>query len=172
MVLTPINSSVARIYNNYTVRADLFEEQLEWLKSRLEYATKKKASQIFVYGHFPWFLYHEDEEDDDIDSASRPPEGWGANGAAFADSYFNIPLEYRKIALDLFKKHNVRAAFSGHFHQNLCSKTSWGMDMIVTGPLSMLLISDGKPQACDPDDIGFRIVDVGKDDFTHKFVPL
>jgi len=106
--------------------------------------------------------------------------GEGAEGTAFADFYFHIPIERRRIALDLFKKYNVTACFSGHFHQNLSAKTSWGMDMIVTGPLSMILKSTSKDKYTEeekkgeePDLCGFRIVDVdtsGK--FKHKFETL
>jgi hypothetical protein len=41
----------------------------------------------------------------------------GPPGSSFADSYFTIPYEQRKIAMTLFKKYNVTACFSGHFHQ-------------------------------------------------------
>eukprot|EP00978_Attheya_sp_CCMP212_P039251 scaffold202582_cov46-Attheya_sp.AAC.2 len=150
----------------------MFEEQLDWLQDRLEYATKEKARQIFVFGHYPWFLYHEDEDDDRVVSTSSPPVGWGTPGAAFKDSYFNIPLENRKFVLSLFRKHNVKACFSGHFHQNLVSKTSWGMDMIITGPLSLVLKSNGKPKSTEPDLNGMRVVEVGDMEFTHRFVPL
>jgi hypothetical protein len=74
--------------------------------------------------------------------------------------------------MEIFKQYGVTACFSGHFHQNLEAKSSWGMDMIVTGPLSMPLHSsclnhDG-PQTM----MGIRAVDVTKDGFTHKFIPL
>lgn len=36
---------------------------------------------------------------------------------------------------------------SGHFHQNLVAQTSWGMPMIVTGPLSFVLSSTSKENA-------------------------
>ena len=106
----------------------------------------------------------------------------GVPGAKFADYYFTVPIEYRKIALDLFKKYDVKACFSGHFHQNVITKTSWGMDMIVSGPLSMLLTSELKDQKTlrksrqeeeeEVHDVGIRIVDVSDDSFKHKFLSL
>merc|ERR1711935_199186 len=48
-----------------------------------------------------------------------------------------------------------------------------GMDMIITGPLSMMLKSTGnlslieEKQTC-----GMRIVDVHENSFEHEFVPL
>lgn len=91
---------------------------------------------------------------------------------SFPDSYFSMPREYRAQALELFQQYGVtvreasslgihqilllsahlyrcvflQACFSGHFHQNLVSKTRWGMDMIVTAPLSLVFESTGKAQ--------------------------
>ena len=104
----------------------------------------------------------------------------GVPGAKFADYYFTVPIEYRKIALDLFKKYDVKACFSGHFHQNVITKTSWGMDMIVSGPLSMVLTSESKSERSldesseeeEAHDVGIRIVDVSDDSFKHKFLSL
>ncbi len=56
---------------------DLFDEQLNWLEGRLIYAKEQKARQIFVYGHYPWFLKDENEEDSHIMTHSYPPNGWG-----------------------------------------------------------------------------------------------
>jgi hypothetical protein len=55
-----------------------------------------------------------------------------------------MPEQYRQKAMELFKQYRVNACFSGHFHQNLVAKSSSGMDMIVTGPLSMVFKSSGK----------------------------
>ena len=82
--------------------------------------------------------------------------------------------------MELFELYNVTAAFSGHFHQNLVSKSSFGMDMIITSSLSLLFDSTGKPLAFDePAALGFRIVTVnndatngGRGTFQHKFVSL
>jgi hypothetical protein len=164
---------------------DLFDEQLEWLADRLSYAHKKQAQHIFVHSHFPWFLTHEEETDEETMGSSFAPEGWGTpEGTQFADFYFRIPLERRRVAMELFKKYHVTACFSGHFHQNLEAKSSWGMDMIVTGPLSMPLQrlclhkdqDDGGGGRRSPHThtamMGIRAVDVTKDGFTHKFIPL
>ena len=73
----------------------------------------------------------------------------------------------------LFKKYDVTACFSGHFHQNVVTATSWGMPMIVTGPLSMNLYSDISDELSngETNGIGFRVVDVGErpGEFTHKW---
>ena len=54
----------------------------------------------------------------------------------------------------------VNAAFSGHFHQNVVSKADFGMDMIITAPLSIVLESSGKPKQEEVNGRGIRIVEV------------
>ena len=106
------------LFSNPTGAPDLFDEQLQWMEGKLAYARENDATHIFVYGHFPWFLKHEEEGNDDLTSFSAAPAGWGPRGSSFADSYFTVPYEQRKIAMALFKKYDVTACFSGHFHQN------------------------------------------------------
>ena len=161
------------LFSNPTGAPDLFEEQLQWMEERLIYGRENDATHIFVYGHFPWFLKHEEETDEELTSYSGAPTGWGPPGSSFADSYFTIPLEQRRVAMALFKKYDVTACFSGHFHQNVVTATSWGMPMIVTGPLSMNLYSDISDELSngETNGIGFRVVDVGEKpgEFTHKW---
>jgi len=55
------------------------------------------------------------------------------------------------------------------------AKTSWGMPMIVTGPLSMNLDSEIGHELApgETNGIGMRVVDVGeKGEFTHKWTLL
>ncbi|KAL7534048.1 hypothetical protein ACHAXR_005601 [Thalassiosira sp. AJA248-18] len=163
------------LFSNPTGAPDLFEEQLQWMEDKLSYARENDATHIFVYGHFPWFLRHEEEADDFLTSYSAAPAGWGPPGSSFADSYFTIPYEQRKIAMALFKKYDVTGCFSGHFHQNVVAETSWGMPMIVTGPLSMNLNSEIANELAkgETNGIGMRVVDVGeRGEFTHKWTLL
>ena len=103
---------------------------------------------LAVFGHHPWFLYDEEEDPESLTGASPFPKEWESSSTpsnqTFPDSYFSMPRKYRSQALDLFQKYRVNACFSGHFHQNLVSKTRWGMDMIITGPLSIVFDSTGK----------------------------
>lgn len=131
----------------------IFNTQLRWLENRLQYATDHQAANIFVFGHHPWFLYDEEEDPDELTGSSPYPEEWlssedgeatAADIASFPDSYFSMPKKSRSQALELFRQYNVKACFSGHFHQNLVSKTRWGMDMIITAPLSVVFESTGK----------------------------
>jgi predicted MPP superfamily phosphohydrolase len=154
---------------------EMYEHQLAWLESRLCYAQEQKASHVFVFGHHPWFLYHQDETDDEMSGASAFPKEWGESTTTFPDRYFHIPLQYRKQALALFEQYSVTAAFSGHFHQNMVSKAAFGMDMIITSSLSLVFESTGIP-----DDFteprgsrGVRIVTVQPNGgFQHEFVCL
>lgn len=153
---------------------DMFESQLQWLTERLQYAERNKASHIFLFGHHPWFLYNDDED---------PQNGTLPGGSSLAefgtdtivpDSYFVIPIEMRKRVLALFQRYKVNAAFAGHFHQNVVSKTSFGMSMITTSALSVVLRSTGIPADFDePKTRGMRMVEVSKDgSFKHHFVSL
>ena len=113
--------------------------------------------------------------DDELESYSAAPEGWGPEGSSFADSYFTVPYEYRKLAMSMFKKYDVTACFSGHFHQNVVAQSTWGMPMIVTGPLSMVLESGiaDELRNGEVNGVGMRIVDVGEPgQFEHKWTLL
>ena len=175
------------LFNDPTAAQDLYAEQLEWLEARLVYASGHAASHIFVFGHHPWFLYREDETAEELAGLESPyPAEWGTREEGVPDSYFHIPIEYRTRVMELFRQHNVSAAFSGHFHQNLVSKSSFGMDMIVTSSLSLVFDSTGKPAEFDePNTRGIRVVTVpgsdadasddngrGPGTFQHKFISL
>ncbi|KAL3800302.1 hypothetical protein HJC23_003598 [Cyclotella cryptica] len=134
----------------------IYKTQLKWLEERLKYAQDHQAKQVYVFAHHPWFLYDEDEDPENLTGASPYPEEWlistsptsvnANNTESFPDSYFSMPKKYRYQALELFQRYNVDACFSGHFHQNLISKTRWGMDMIITAPLSVVFESTGKTE--------------------------
>jgi len=152
---------------------DMFEEHLTWLEERLEYGVSHQANHIFVFGHHPWFLYNDDEVEEDLKGVIPFPEEWGSrDGAGFPERYFGIRKKYRDMALSLFKKYGVSACFSGHFHQNVVSKSSFGMDMIITGPLSLVFDSDNKPESYEENVRGIRIVEVTKGHFSHRFETL
>lgn len=160
------------LFSDPTMAPKLFEEQFAWLQERLQYAKNEDASHIFVFGHHPWFLYDETEDKDTLKGSSSLQE-FGVDGS-IDDAYFVMPLEIRQKVLALFEEYGVNAAFAGHFHQNMVSKTSFGMSMIVTSALSVLLQSTGIPEDFDePKTRGMRIVDVKKDgSFEHQFVSL
>lgn len=150
----------------------MYNEQLKWLEGRLQYASALRANQIFIFAHHPWFLYNDDEDPKTLTGESAFPGEWGKSDRVFSDSYFSMNVKYRNIALSLFKKYNVNASFAGHFHQNLVSKASFGMDMIITAPLSMVFESTGKPKdqlELEPNGRGIRVVDVHKGGFHHGF---
>jgi 3',5'-cyclic AMP phosphodiesterase CpdA len=129
-----LNSTIIREPEHVT-RA--VEEQLEWLKAELEEARSGGAAHLLVFQHHPLFLETPDEDDD----------------------YFNLPLEQRKIYLDLFRRHGVEAVFAGHSHRNSYARAG-AMQMITTGPV-------GKPLGDDPS--GFRVVRVLEDRIEHEY---
>lgn len=173
------------LFTNPDGAEEMFIEQLDWLEERLEYANSQQAAQIYVFSHHPWFLYDDEEDHESFvpGAGSSFPQEWNDgsgkfDGAIFPDEYFTVPKQYRKIAMDLFKEYHVAACFSGHFHQNLISKSSFGMDMIITGPLSMVFDSSGKPCQPEGNGRGVRVIEVsvdtknrglGNGKFTHHF---
>ena len=167
-----VNSNLC---NDPSAAVDLYEAQLLWIEERLRYAHTKRARQIFVYSHHPWFLYDEDEVAADLPGITL------CAGITIPDGYFHIPLPQRRRVLQLFRQYQVTAAFCGHFHQNLQARTSFGMDLIVTGSLSVVLDSSGNPNAFDePKEQGLRVVRVQHDlqnrdnpsTFQHEFQTL
>jgi serine/threonine-protein phosphatase CPPED1 len=167
------------LFADPTAAQALFDEQLRWLEGRLQHAHQNGASHIFVFGHHPWFLYREDETHDELPGESPFPPEWGLRPdlgrTSERDGYFHVPIERRRQALALFERYGVSAAFSGHFHQNLIAKASFGMDMIVTGPLSLVFQSNGVPEDfSEPKTRGLRVVRVRRSAgrFEHEFVSL
>lgn len=112
-------------------------EQEKWLGKELEKARKAKTKHLFVFQHHPWFLTRADEP----------------------DQYFNIPLVHRTRYLTLFKKYEVEALFSGHYHQNALAATD-DIAMITTGPV-------GKPFGGERS--GIRIVTVTDSGIRHRY---
>ncbi|GAX19101.1 hypothetical protein FisN_3Lh040 [Fistulifera solaris] len=174
-----INSSLISQPDN---AMDLYEKQLQWIKERLVYANEVNAAIIFVFSHHPLFLYDQDEDETTLPGTLTiqwPPAYVHRQNpqVKIPESYFPVPRTRRKRLLELFAKYNVAACFAGHFHQNLVRTTSFGMDMITTGPLSLVLPSDNNPFD-EPFAVGFRLVHVkqenetGKCVFEHTFIPL
>eukprot|EP00980_Cylindrotheca_fusiformis_P010934 scaffold2499_cov125-Cylindrotheca_fusiformis.AAC.25 len=159
---------------------DLYDAQLTWLEDRLDYARRNQAQHIFVFGHHPWFLYHDDEEPEDLTGVNPYPVEWEGTGLGggktdgYPEKVFMIPKSRRIAVMKLFEEFGVTAAFSGHFHQNLISLSSFGMPMIVTSSLSLVYNSTGKPKGTEPNTRGVRIVEVGDTAgaFAHHFVSL
>ena len=115
-------------------------KQDAWLRSTLEKAKKIKNVNIAVFQHISWFTNTPDEK----------------------DGYFNIPLERRKVYLDLFHRYGVKYIFAGHYHKNAFGRDG-ELEMVTTGPI-------GKPLGKDPS--GFRIVIVDGSKMSHQYYGL
>lgn len=76
------------LFSNPNGAQELFDQQFSWMEEQLKYATENNATHIFVYGHFPWFLKHEDEADDELVSYSAAPPGWGPPGEHFLPTLY------------------------------------------------------------------------------------
>jgi 3',5'-cyclic AMP phosphodiesterase CpdA len=116
------------------------DRQLAWARDDLAKAAARRPRHLLVFQHHPLFLKQPDEK----------------------DAYAVVPGAQRKIYLDLFQQHGVRAVFAGHAHFNVLGKAG-GVEMVTTGGV-------GKPLGKDPS--GFRIVKVYEDRLEHEYVSL
>lgn len=114
------------------------KKQYNWLTKRLK--KSQQAAHILLFGHYPFFNKTVDEP----------------------TAYSNIDLGVREKYLDLLNSHQVKAVFSGHYHNNSLS-TYGGMELVTTSAL-------GKPLGKAPS--GFRIVKVYNDKIEHTFYGL
>ena len=98
---------------------------------------------------------------------------FGGKVDGYPEKSFVIPKKRRRLVMELFREFQVTACFSGHFHQNLISKSSFGMPMIVTSSLSLVYNSTGKPKqgAAEPNTRGLRIVSVAKSSGVFEIFP-
>ncbi len=113
--------------------------QLEFLANELERASEQER-RVILLGHHPLFLRSPDEE----------------------DTYWNLPLERRRVLLDLIHRHRVPVMFAGHWHRNSLARDD-GFEMVTSGPV-------GYPLGDDPS--GYRLVRVGAHSVDHEYHPL
>ncbi|MPM77020.1 3',5'-cyclic adenosine monophosphate phosphodiesterase CpdA [bioreactor metagenome] len=112
--------------------------QFHWLKKNLE--SNPQNLRRIVFTHHPFFIRDIDEK----------------------DNYSNIPLQKRKLYMDLFVDNNVKAIFSGHYHNNAESSYK-SVDMITTSAVGKQL---GQAKS------GFRIVKVYSDSLSHEYIEI
>jgi serine/threonine-protein phosphatase CPPED1 len=115
-------------------------QQETWLKAELGKARTSGARHIVVFQHHSWFL----------EKADEPTQ------------YFNIPIEQRRVYLDLLKSAGVRYLFAGHYHRNALGRDG-DFEMITNGPV-------GQPLGNDPS--GIRIVTVKDSGLEHRYYTM
>ena len=126
------------IHNDQRFCPELFEEQNDWLEGRLKYARQQPSTRrVFLFGHHPWFLFHENEELSELTGRNYFPSN---DGGFIPDAYFSISRTNRQRVMQMCKKYSVDACFAGHFHQNWIGETTWGMPMITTGAICNWLL--------------------------------
>ena len=113
------------------------QAQWDWLISQLEQAAAEESTHIILFQHHSWFISHPEE----------------------TDQFFNIPQVRRRVYLDLFRQHGVRAAFAGHYHRNAYARDG-GLEMVTSGPV-------GRPLGPDPS--GIRVVKIYEDRIEHQY---
>ncbi len=119
---------------------DMKEKQMVWLKETLQKSEKETTRHKIVFMHHPMCLKDAKEK----------------------NQYFNMPKEIRNELLELFHRYNVKAVFSGHYHQNVYVNDN-GLELVTTA-------SCGKALGKDP--IGFRVVKVFPDRIEHQYHAL
>jgi serine/threonine-protein phosphatase CPPED1 len=115
-------------------------EQEAWLRAELGKAKAAGARHIVVFQHHSWFLERADEP----------------------TQYFNLPIEQRRVYLDLLKGAGVRYVFAGHYHRNALARDG-DLEMITSGPV-------GQPLGNDPS--GIRVVTVKDGGLEHRYYTL
>lgn len=119
-----------------------FEAQLSWLKEELEKAKSSGAGQIIVFQHHPLFVKEAAEE----------------------DAYMNVPLERRKVLLDLLHARDIRTVFAGHIHSHSAAKDG-ELEMIAVGPVAIPFGEYGSGimlAAAAAEGVQYRYFDFGK----------
>ena len=120
-----------------------WQPQLRFLETELKAANQRNSTHTIVFGHYPFFLHHPDED-------------WSKDDLEIG---LVIPLERRSIVLELFNQYSVSAVFTGHTHKN--QYTSYGTTQMVTSS------AVGYPLGNDPP--GYRIVRIYEEDIKHDF---
>jgi serine/threonine-protein phosphatase CPPED1 len=161
------------LYNDHSQTETLYTLQHRWLESCLESVQEMKPDQIFLFGHHPWFLVHEEETDEEITGQNTLPN---QPNKTIPDSYFHIPLEWRRDVMRMCREYKVTACFAGHYHQNLITRSSWGMPLIVTGAICNFNMQSTMKDLAIPEhsiqDAGVRVVTVDKtlpEGFSHQY---
>jgi 3',5'-cyclic AMP phosphodiesterase CpdA len=119
--------------------APMHEEHTVWLRRVLREMRAATFDHLFIFMHHPLYIHSPDEP----------------------DNYSNMPVEIRRTLLNLFAEHRVQAVFSGHLHRNRINRYP-GMDLIITNSITV-------PMGEDADAAGFRIVDVHRDRYEHRY---
>lgn len=115
-------------------------EQLRFLEGELAAAQSAGSTHVIVLTHHPLFLRDPEEE-------------------VAEERHLVIPLERRRVVLDLFRRYGVRAVFAGHWHRNNYARDG-DMEMVASG-------SVGYPLGEDPS--GYRVVRVYEDRIAHDY---
>jgi len=131
---------------NSSICFDPSNVQEEWLalkhflSSELHKSDLYSSNGAILFMHHPLFLKNPEED----------------------DSSHTIPTKNRKELLDIIKKHNVRAIYSGHLHRNNYAKYGQ-IDLISSGSVGYTLGSDPS---------GIRLVELNGKDMCHRYLSL
>lgn len=118
---------------------DALDEQFEFLGKEIDRLLEDDKSGV-VFGHHPLFVADPDEE----------------------NTYWNLPIDRRRLLLGEFHRGRIRQAFAGHWHRNSIARDG-EFEMVTSGPV-------GYPLGADPS--GIRVVEVAGTRIVHRYHSL
>jgi 3',5'-cyclic AMP phosphodiesterase CpdA len=130
------------------------DRQMAWLEETLGQARRAGAAHIVAFTHQPLFLADPEEADEDYPWAPSPP--------GRPPGYWVVPRIRRMPVIELFREHEVRAVFCGHWHRNHEARDG-DMVQVLTGAV-------GYPLGDDPS--GIRLVRLTAAGVEHEYRPL
>ncbi len=128
-------------FNTSLIKSNMPKEekkQYKWLRTKLKKG--QKADHIILFCHYPFFNHTIEEPEKNS----------------------NLGPESRQKYLPLFDHYNVKAVFSGHYHNNAFA--TYGKTQLVTTS------AVGKPLGAAPS--GMRVVKMYKDRIEHEYFGL
>lgn len=135
----------SNIINDPTLVPAEWSKQLAFVEHVVGEARSQNMEHIIIFTHHPLFLQNSEEDD--------------PGNPLLA---FTIPLEKRRILLEIFQRHRVSAVFSGHLHRNFYGKDR-DLEMVTSGPI-------GYPLGDDPS--GLRVVKISESRIAHEYFSL
>lgn len=121
------------------VSEDALGEQMDFLAREIDGLVADDKRGV-VFGHHPLFVADAEEE----------------------DTYWNLPIERRRLLIEEFARGRIKHAFAGHWHRNSVA-TSGELEMVTSGPV-------GYPLGADPS--GLRVVRVEPSRIVHHYHAL
>lgn len=87
---------------------DEYNQQHSWLRAEFAVARAQGARHIFLFGHHPLFLFHDDEDEDEEALGSSSFTTKAGNRVSIPNTYFHLPRARREEILELMRQYGSR----------------------------------------------------------------